>query len=126
MQFCGSLLLVSSLLAPVFVSRAAAYDADGALADELTLRSASLGADGLSLLEFFRHRATSRVEAGRLTALVRDLGDKSPQAREQAAAQLVGLGPLAIAALRLAARDADDLDRAAAARRCLQAIEVRG
>jgi HEAT repeat protein len=91
--------------------------------DEQLLRSASLPADGPSLLEFFRKRTLTRPQPEKLTALVRQLGDKTPELREKAAGDLVSLGPVAIPYLRQAAKDVDEAEIAARARRCLRFLE---
>src|SRR5262249_31640069 len=102
---------------------AAAGDADTTLSDEQTLPAAGLRTDGAALLEFFRRRTVASVEPERLAVLVKQLGH-GPEG-EKAAEELVGLGPLAVTALRQVARDPDDQQAGIRARRCLQALEGR-
>jgi HEAT repeat protein len=91
--------------------------------DEQLLHSASLSADGPSLLEFFRQRTLNRAEPEKVAALIRQLGDKAPGLREKAAGDLVSLGPVAIPSLRQAAKDVDEAEAADRARRCLRFLE---
>lgn len=92
-------------------------------ADLDALRAAHLAADGPSLVEFFHLRVPAQVSRARLDGLAARLGDPNPQVREQAAAELVGLGPLAVPALRRLVRDLDHQTRAELARCCLRAVE---
>jgi HEAT repeat protein len=117
------LLAVALLLAAL--RPAAAADADTTLSDEQTLRAAGLRTDGASLLEFFRRRTLASVEPEQLAVLVKRLGGGPDAGRDKAAEELVGLGPLAVTALRQVARDPDDQEVGARARRCLQALEGR-
>src|SRR5262245_4230129 len=94
----------------------------GEAGDELRLRAAGLAADGPALLEFFQQRTLGHVAAERLDALVRRLGDKDEAERGKAVRELVGLGPLAVPSLRLAASDPDNQAAANLARRCLAAL----
>jgi HEAT repeat protein len=91
--------------------------------DVRTLRAAGLGTDGPALLAFFRSRTRNTAEPARLAALVRQLGDASSAEREKAAGELVALGPVAVPSLRQAARDPDERETTAQARRCLDLIE---
>jgi len=91
--------------------------------DEVLLRGLGLPTDGPGLLEFFRIRSTGTASSARLTALIEQLADDTPRARDQACAELLALGPLALPALRQAVKDPDMPRVAAAAERCLQALE---
>jgi HEAT repeat protein len=91
--------------------------------DEQKLLAAGLAADGPALVDFFRQRARTDADADGLTALIKGLGDDDAKARVKAAAALVGRGAAAVPALRRAANDLGDPDRAARARRCLKSIE---
>lgn len=100
-----------------------AADANTMLADELTLANSGLATDSRTLLDFFRKRTQTSVDAKLLVQLVKELGDANPLIREKAVAGLVGYGALSVPLLRQASKDVDDGDRVANARRCLQALE---
>ena len=89
--------------------------------DELKLQAAGLATDGPGLLDFFRHRTLASVAPEKLETLIDKLGDKDAAGRTRAARELVGLGPLAVPALRLAVSDPDS-PAAGAARQCLKAL----
>jgi HEAT repeat protein len=96
-----------------------------ALSDEQILKNAQLDTTGPALLAFFRARATPRVDPQRLTELTNQLGDKSAEVHAKAAAELVGLGPLALPALWQAVNHAEDEGTLSRARKCLEAIKGR-
>ncbi len=98
-------------------------DSENNLADELTLLSAGVPVDAAGLMEFFRLRTQGEVAPDRLADLIRQLSAKDPATREKASAELVGIGPQAIPALRQASRDPDAAHAAGLARRCLTALE---
>jgi HEAT repeat protein len=100
-----------------------AADPEPAQGDEQLLRAASLTTDGPALLDFFRKRTQGTVERDKLAALLEQLGDRSGEVREKAAAELVSIGPVVIPPLRQLARDADEPDLAGRARQCLQLLE---
>ncbi len=91
--------------------------------DEAALKAASLPATPMGLLDFFRRRAAPAPSADHLADLVRKLGDSDAGRRDQALAELIGLGQPAVPALRAAVNNADDRETASRARTCLQAIE---
>ncbi len=91
--------------------------------DELKLQAAGLATDGPGLLEFFKQRTVSTVSRDKLAALIDKLADKDADERGKAYRELVGLGPLAIPALRLAVSDPDSSAASALARRCLGALQ---
>ncbi len=93
------------------------------LSDEQLFKNAHLDATGRGLLDFFRRRASSGVDRERLAELTRQLADKTPAVHDKTAAELVGLGPLALPALRRAINHVDDEPTAARARQCLESIE---
>jgi HEAT repeat protein len=111
------LLLTVCLAAP-----AAPADDDLLAADRGTLRSAGLPADGPGLLAFLRLRSKENVERGEVAALVERLAAPQGAERARAVAELIGIGPAAVPALRALARD-PDAPGAASARRCLRAVE---
>ena len=86
------------------------------------MRGAGLPTDGPGLLEFFRRRSSVTVEQDKIRALVEQLGDPSFVKADRAMGELVSWGPLAIPWLRQAARETDERERAAQARRCLEII----
>jgi HEAT repeat protein len=94
-------------------------------AEEQVLKAAGLPVSDAGLLDFFRRRTYPPADKAHVAALVKRLADRSA-ARDQAAAELVGIGHPAVPLLRQAANNADDEDTAARARRCLDAIEGPG
>jgi HEAT repeat protein len=104
-------------------SDAEEIDAAPAAGDERLLESAGLSAEGPGLLEFFRARAHSEPEPGRVEELVRRITSLTYEERIQAGAELVALGPLAIAGLRRVANDLEDPEVRELARRCLTWVE---
>jgi HEAT repeat protein len=118
-----ALLLTAGCLLAVARPVAAADDMDASQSDEQLLRTAGLTTDGPGLLDFFHKRSADSADRDKLAALVRQLGDKSPEVREKATAELVALGPAAVPLLRQAAKDPDEAEAAERARRCLHFIE---
>src|SRR5579884_2965540 len=96
-----------------------------ALSDEQILQNVHLDLTGPGLLDFFRKRATPGVERERLTVMAKQLADKSPTVHNKAIAELVGLGPPAVPALRRLVNEVDDEETAGRARKCLENIEGR-
>jgi hypothetical protein len=115
---CAALL--SLVLAPP-AGRLSAADAPGEAADERTLKAAGLGVDGPALLEFFRKRIPTGVDRETLLTLLRQLGDNDFDVREQAAARLTALGPVAAPLLQQALKS-PDVEVVRRAERCLKAI----
>lgn len=95
------------------------------LADELRLQAAGMLTDGPSLVQFFRARAEVDIAPERLKKLLTDLGGTDREARERSSRELIGLGALAVPALRQAAADTD-APAAAPARKCLHQLEGEG
>jgi HEAT repeat protein len=91
--------------------------------DEQLLVAAGLSADGPALLEFFHARARLDTDREKLLALARQLGDPDSKARDRAAAELIGRGPVAVPALRHAVNDLNNPAAAERARKCLEAVE---
>jgi HEAT repeat protein len=91
--------------------------------EEQTLLSAGLSGDGPALLAFFHARARTDLDAQQLRQLLRRFADGPQEERNQAAAELLGLGPLALPALRQTANDLDHPDLAQRALRCLPWLE---
>lgn len=91
--------------------------------DEQILKNVFLDASGPALLTFFRQRMTLSVESKHLAKLTAQLSDERETVHAKAAAELVGLGPLALPALRQTINQADTEETLDRARRCLQAIE---
>jgi HEAT repeat protein len=118
------LIFAGLLVAMLPAARGA--DADPVLADELVLQYAGLSTDGPALVEFLRKHAQEQIDANQLQRLVQELGASEVTVREKAIGQIVTAGPLVIPALRQAASDPDDRERAANAHRCLQALEGDG
>ena len=92
--------------------------------DEKRLKAAGVGVDSPGLLEFFRKHTPTADTAKQVEGLLKQLGDKTFKAREQASADLIALGPPALPLLRQATTTGD-LERQRRARHCLQIIEKR-
>jgi HEAT repeat protein len=107
----------------MFSSAAGGTEPDLALVDELTLKGAGLATDAAGLAAFFRNRSQPACPRERLVALVRQLSDESPEKRDRAAVELIGIGPAAVPWVRQLLKDPDAIDAAAQARRCLRALE---
>jgi HEAT repeat protein len=118
-----ALLLAAGCVLAAVRPAAAADATDAGQSDEQLLHSAGLPTDGPGLLDFFHKRTAASADRDKVAALVRQLGDKSPEGRDRATAELVALGPVAVPPLRQAARDPDEAEAAERARRCLQFIE---
>jgi len=97
--------------------------ADEPPAEEQALRSAHLATDNDALINFFKRRASLDNDQEKVAALIKQLGDKTPEARDKAAGELVAIGTPAIRLLHVAANDLDDRTVAAAARKCLEYLE---
>jgi hypothetical protein len=91
--------------------------------DEQILKNANLGTDASALLDFFRRRTAPETDPSKLAELIHQLNDPAGDVRERPAAALVSYGPGVLPLLRQAANDLDDLELAARARQCLQALE---
>jgi len=108
---------------PAQAARPAAAPVATALSDEQILKNVQLDIRGPGLLNFFRQRASAGVDRERLTTLTKQLSDKAPGVHDKAAAALIGLGPVALPALRRAINHVDDEPTATRARKCLESIE---
>src|SRR5262249_57646164 len=86
------------------------------------LQATGLGTDGAALVEFFKNRTLSSVSAEKLNGLIEKLGDKETAERAKAFRELLGLGPLAVPALRQAISDPDSTTSSEQARRCLKLL----
>jgi hypothetical protein len=97
-------------------------DESPAAADEAICQQAGVPTDGPALLKYFRQRTPSAARSASLAAAVRRLGDRSYRVREQASAELVAAGSMAIPFLQPARKSAD-LEIATRAQRCLEQVE---
>jgi HEAT repeat protein len=93
------------------------------LNDDQLLKNVCIDVSGPGLLAFFRQRMTPSVDRDHLAKLTKQLSSKSEKDHAPAMAELVGLGPLAVTALRQAVNQADNEETLSRARKCLQAIE---
>lgn len=118
---------MAAVLAVWFLATAGALATDEvpAASDEETLRAASVGIDGPSLLDYFRRRAAGDVEPAKVEELVRQLGDDSFEVRERATARLVAFGSAAASPLERAVHDQDP-EVARRAEHCLEVIRSGG
>jgi hypothetical protein len=118
----GGLLLFGVLPILFLSAPAGAAEPDKVAADEHTLRTAHLAADGPALLEFFRQRTLANADRDKILSLIRRLGDDDFAVREKAGAELVVLGNPAVPLLRQAVND-PDAEVVHRAERCLERIE---
>jgi hypothetical protein len=100
----------------------AAPPADLAAEDKQTLQAAKVGTDGPALLAFFRKRIPTDKDRDRAAALIRRLSAAAFPVRQQAATDLVALGPPALPQLRHALGHRDEEVRQRAAE-CIQALD---
>jgi HEAT repeat protein len=91
--------------------------------DEKALKDVHVEPTGPGLVEFFRKRATTELDATLVKGLIDKLNDKTAGDRDSAFGDLVSFGVAAVPALRQASNNLDDLEAAARARQCLHAIE---
>jgi HEAT repeat protein len=117
------LALLVSLSSCHLVSLSDAWAESQTAEDERTLHSAGLSIDGPSLLAFFQARARTEVDREHLRQQLRQFTVGTREERGPATAELLGLGPLALPALRKAANDLDHPEAAARASRCLPWLE---
>lgn len=96
------------------------------LNDEQVLKNVSVDTSGTGLLDFFRQRVRSGVDAEHVDKLTKQLSDKTEAVHAKTMGELVGLGPLAVPALRRTVNHADNEETVSRARKCLQAIEGSG
>jgi HEAT repeat protein len=94
-----------------------------ATSDEQTLKGVHVAHTGPGLLEFFRKRATTELDATLAKGLIDKLNDATAATRDAAFGDLVSFGAAAVPALRQASNNLDDLEASGRARKCLQAIE---
>jgi HEAT repeat protein len=92
--------------------------------EEQTLKGVKLPTDGPGLLDYFRKRSVDRVDPEEIAKLVKQLCDKKAENRDAAYRDLVSYGLLAVPQLRQASNDLDDVETAAIAKQCLQAMET--
>jgi outer membrane protein assembly factor BamB/HEAT repeat protein len=94
-----------------------------AAADEQVLKAAGVPTTADGLTAFFRNRTPHTVERDKLQGLAKQLKDKDAAARDQASAELIGLGHTAVTVLRQAALNADDEELSNRAKKCLEFID---
>jgi HEAT repeat protein len=108
---------------PPSAPREAEASAGSELVDEQNLLAVGLSTDGAALVEFLRDRGRTDADPQALAALAKRLGDPDPKAHGPAASALVRRGAVALPALRRAANDLANPQRAARARSCIAALE---
>jgi HEAT repeat protein len=91
--------------------------------DEQILHDAGLSSTGPALLAFFHARARTEIDREPLHRLLHQCVQGTAEERGRATAELLGLGPLALPALRQAAGDLDHPELAERASRCLPWLE---
>ncbi len=119
----GAQAIVPVATKPTPPAKPAATAPANQTSDERILHAAKLEAAPGALLDFFRQRTRTEVDPEQLTTLIRGLTDAAPEVRDRAFGRLVGFGPAAVAELRRAANNLDNLAAAARARQCLQYLE---
>jgi HEAT repeat protein len=120
MMFRAALLLVfavSFLSSPVRADGVADKSAELAI-----LRAARLPADDTSLLAFLNQRAAGTAKPEQIGELIARLRSPRANERARAVAELLGVGPSAVPALRVLASDLDAVG-SAAARACLKTLD---
>lgn len=93
-------------------------------AAEKLLEEKNVKTDAAALLEFFRHRTLTEAEQLKLEGLIKQLGALSFRTREQATAQLIARGPVAIELLKAALPTAD-LEMTRRIEQCLERIREK-
>jgi len=91
--------------------------------DERVLHDAGLSGTGPALLAFFHARARTEIDRELLQRLLHQCVEGNAEERGRATAELLGLGPLALPALRQVSGDLDHPDLAERATRCLPWLE---
>jgi hypothetical protein len=116
------LLLPSSLALLLLASGVRTAEPDPALDDTATIKAGGLTTDAASLSSYLRKRVGTEETRAKAKQLAQQLGDEDFDNRQRASAELLGLGPVAVQALReaLTSRDAEIQRRA---RECLDKIE---
>jgi HEAT repeat protein len=80
---------------------------DPIIEDEVALKNAGLATDGEALVRFFRKRSLTEADLAKLRETIQKLGDDSYVVREEASADLVAAGRVAVPLLQKAAKSAD-------------------
>jgi HEAT repeat protein len=91
--------------------------------DERILRDAGLSSEGPALVAFFHARARTDIAHESMQRLVDQFVSGGDEERVRAAAELLGLGSLALQGLRQTVNDLDHPQAAARAARCLPWLE---
>lgn len=99
-----------------------AQDEPGPAADVKLLKDAGIATDEPGLLEFFKKQTRSDSQRHFIAELIKQLGAKEFRIRERATRELEQLGRAAQTALQQA-RNHEDVEIAARARLCLEAID---
>jgi HEAT repeat protein/outer membrane protein assembly factor BamB len=120
LAFVSLLLLASSLF---FLAAPCNSAPDSDRDDERTLQSAGLSTSGSSLIAFFEARARIEADPDRLRVLLEQLASPSTREQNHATEELLGLGPLAVPALRRAANTLENAELAQRAEHCLHWLE---
>src|SRR5437773_2220100 len=100
MRFASAVVRPALVVLLLALAGLPAAGPDTTPADEKTLRAAGVGVVGPRLLEFLRGQSPTPPDPRELTALIRQLGADSFQAREKASRRLKALGKAAVPALR--------------------------
>ncbi len=125
MMYAALLFLLLGQKIAVKAARPAPKPAAVATDDQI-LKNVLVDTGGPALLAFFHQRMTPNIDAEKVAKLTKQLSDPSEEIRANAMAELIGLGPLAVPALRRAVNHADSEEMLSRARKCLQAIEGSG
>src|SRR5579875_2590899 len=125
MMYAALLFLLLGQKIAVKAARPAPKPAAVATDDQI-LKNVLVDTGGPALFAFFHQRMTPNIDAEKVAKLTKQLSDPSEEIRANAMAELIGLGPLAVPALRRAVNHADSEEMLSRARKCLQAIEGSG
>lgn len=90
--------------------------------DERLLKDAAVGADGPTLVNFFKQRIVGAADENKIRALVKQLGDDEFSKREEATQQLIAVGSRARPFLRQALTETD-IEVKRRAEDCLKKID---
>lgn len=126
MMYAPLLFLLLGQKVAVKTARPASKPAAAVVNDDQILKNFLADTSGPALLAFFHQRMTPSADAEKVAKLTKQLSDSAEEVHKKAMAELIGLGPLAVPALRRAVNHADSENMLSRARKCLQAIEGAG
>lgn len=126
MMYASLLFLLLGQKIAVKAARPAPKPLPAVVSDDQILKSVFADTSGPALLAFFRQRMTPNLDADKAAKLAKQLGEHSEEIHTKAMTELIGLGPLAVPALRRTVNHAANEETLSRAHKCLQAIEGSG